>query len=186
MKRGGCPRPLPLLPSHSLMIALRNTSALFYLLDTQCIAVQRKLVWVRSYEEYMLARFSDPTSAASLAAQEVLQQFVRICKEHHVSVGFVLFSDVYFSETPFDFQVERALRVCQQEAIRCIDLRSTLVRYKGGSNRLGKPVTSASGVVSSPFGCGSANEHLWASMAAKIKAVAAGGAHTKRVLSRRQ
>jgi len=131
MTREGHLCPLPLLPSQSFMITLRNTSALFYLLDMQWIAVRRRFGWVRSYEEYMLARFGDPNSAASLAAQEALQQFVRMCKEHHVSVGFVLFSDVYFSQTQFDFLVERALRVYQQEAIRYIYLRSTLVRYKG-------------------------------------------------------
>ena len=46
-------------------------------------------------------------------------------------MGVVLFSDVYFSETPFDFLVERALKVCHQQAIPCIDLRPTLVLYKG-------------------------------------------------------
>jgi hypothetical protein len=54
-----------------------------------------------------------------------------MCKEHHLPVGFVLFSDVYFSKTPFDFLVERAMRVCQQEVLTCIDLRSTLSRYRG-------------------------------------------------------
>jgi hypothetical protein len=125
------PRPLPLLPSNSLMRNLRNTSALFFLLDTQWSAVQRKLKWVRSNEDYMLARFGDPNSVASIAAQEALQQFIRTCNEHHTSVGAVLFSDVYFNEAPSDFLVERALRVCQQEAITCIDLRSMLARYKG-------------------------------------------------------
>jgi hypothetical protein len=125
------PRPLPLLPSDFLMRTLRGTSALFYFLDTEWSTIQRKLGWVRSYEEYMLARFGDPYSVASIEAQEALQHFVRRCKEHHVSVGAVLFSDMYFSESPFDFLIERAVRVCQQEAITCIDLRSSLGRYRG-------------------------------------------------------
>jgi hypothetical protein len=129
--KSGHPRPIPLLPSNVLMTTLRNRSALFYFLDAQWGIIQRKLGWVSRYEEYMQARFGDPKSAASLAAEAALQQFIQLCREHGLTVGAVLFSNVYFSETPLDFLVERAWRVCQQTAITCIDLRPMLARYKG-------------------------------------------------------
>ena len=122
------PRPLELIP-----FKLRRNSALFYFLHRQLTTIQENLGGLSSYDDYMLARFGDPGSASSLAAKEALQKFARISKEQGVPVGIVIFSDSYFRDSQLDFLVDRVLQLCEEEAITCLELRSTFAPYKGDS-----------------------------------------------------
>lgn len=117
--------PLELIPSE-----LRCNSALFYLLHSQLTALQENLGWVNSYDDYMLARFSDPDSTSSLAAKEALQKFIHTSKGYGLPVGIVIFGDSYFRDSQLDFLIERVLQLCEEEAIICLDLRSTFAPYK--------------------------------------------------------
>jgi lysophospholipase L1-like esterase len=118
-------RPLELIPSK-----LRRNSALFYLLHRHLTTIRKNLGWVNSYDDYMLAHFGDPDSASSLAAKETLQKFIHISKEQRLPVGIVIFSDSYFRNSRLDFLIERVLQLCEEEAITCLDLRSTFAPYK--------------------------------------------------------
>jgi lysophospholipase L1-like esterase len=118
-------RPLELIPSK-----LRRNSALFYLLHRHLTTIRENLGWVNSYDDYMLAHFGDPDSASSLAAKETLQKFINISKEQRLPVGIVIFSDSYFRNSRLDFLIERVLQLCEEEAITCLDLRSTFAPYK--------------------------------------------------------
>jgi len=79
----------------------------------------------------MLARFGDPNSASSLAAKEALQKFISICKERGLPLGIVIFGNSYIDgDSSLDFLIERVLELCKQEAITCLDLRSTFAPYQ--------------------------------------------------------
>jgi hypothetical protein len=80
----------------------------------------------------MVARFSKPESAPSLAAEEALRTFINLSKELHIPLGIVLFtrSSTHNSSSQLDFLAERVLELCEQEAITCVDLRSTFAGYQ--------------------------------------------------------
>jgi lysophospholipase L1-like esterase len=126
--KGERPRPLKLLPSDFLISKLNKVSALYYLLNQQWITLQNRLGWLGSYEDYMITRFGNPSSASSLAAKEAFQNFINVCKNREVPLGVVLFS---YRSSSLAFLTERVLDICAQEAITCIDLRDAFAPYNG-------------------------------------------------------
>lgn len=127
--KSGRPRPRPLLPVPALVAKLRPTSALFYLLNGQWVALQAQLGWMGSYEVYMRERFGDPHSPSSVAAREALKQFLGACRQRRVSVGMVVFGDSYGHPSLLDFLVDRVLALCAEEAITCVDARPSFAPY---------------------------------------------------------
>jgi hypothetical protein len=129
------PRPLRLAPG-PLAGLMQRYSAIFYLLNQHWVTMQQKIGWLSSgtYEDYMLQRFSDPNSPSSVAAQDTLRGFIDICKQRRIPVGIVLFTSPYWGGFALDFLTERALQVCREETIRCLDLRSTFFHTAAVSN----------------------------------------------------
>lgn len=125
---GEWPRPLRLLPSDFLTSKLSKVSALYYLLNQQWIAIQNRLGWLASYEDYKIKRFGDPSSASWLAAKTAFQNFINVCKNHGVPLGVILFS---YHSPSLAFLTERVLHICAEEEITCIDLRDAIAPYNG-------------------------------------------------------
>ena len=114
------PEPLTLIPREA-----REYLLLFDLLQQELNTFEVRLGFVNRYDDYMLDRFADPNSASSRAAAQALHTFIKIAKANKVPVGIVL----YANHGLLDFLVERVLDSCKQEAITCLDLRSTFEPY---------------------------------------------------------
>jgi hypothetical protein len=124
---GQKPRPLTIIPP-----ILRRSSALFYLLHKELGDIQGRIGLVGSYDQYMLARFGNPNSPASLKAARMLHMFVEICRKFDIPLGMVLFSESYFNRTSrLDFLLERMLALCREQGLRCVDTRSVLLPLQG-------------------------------------------------------
>jgi hypothetical protein len=123
------PTGLPLLPSATLRSVLRQNSVFYYVLDQQWYALQVRLGWIKSYEDYIRARFSDPSRTGSREAAAELAEFVALCRERKIALGIVLFPDmggIGKPAYPFDFLHERVLAYCSREGLDCLDLRTSM------------------------------------------------------------
>jgi hypothetical protein len=121
------PRPLTIIPPD-----LRRGSVLFYFAHRDLSDIQTRLGWVKSYDQYMSARFRDPNSPASLKATAAMNTFIEICRKFNIPLGLVLFSDSYFDpSSKLDFLLERMLGLCHEQKLRCIDTRGVLLPLQG-------------------------------------------------------
>jgi len=112
-------------PPISVASEIRHHSALFTVIDIYLRRIQPELGWVDSYQDYMLARFGDPNSPSSLAAEQALQEFVNITKEQELPLGIVL----YINHTRLEILEERVLELCERESIMCLHLGSIWEPY---------------------------------------------------------
>lgn len=132
--KSGRPRPLRLIPSEFLVEELQAKSAVFHLVNDRWVRIQRSLGWLSSYDDYMLVRFRNRDSESSLAATAALREFIHRGRDGKVPLGIVLFSRSYFAGSPLDFLTERALELCRQEAVACLDLRGAFGSYREGTS----------------------------------------------------
>jgi hypothetical protein len=121
------PHPVTIIPR-----ALRRGLVLFYLAHRELSEIQSRLGLVESHEQYMSARFGNPNSPASLKAMETMNSFIEICRDAHIPVGIVLFSNSYFNRsTKLDFLLDRMLGYCKDKGLRCVDTRKVLLPMQG-------------------------------------------------------
>lgn len=137
----GRPTYQPLLPPplHEWMY---RSSALYTLLNMRWTQFQAESS-VGTYEEYIKARFGDPTGQGAKADREAMLEIAALCRNAHVKFGFVLFPDSGFDlgeGYPFAFLHERELAFCAEQQITCVDLRPAMTqitdRQKLWVNRL--------------------------------------------------
>ena len=121
------PHPVSFIPQK-----LRRNSVLFYLLHREISKAQRWLGLVTSADQYMSDRFGDPGSPASVKAAEMMNTFVKICREANIPVGLVLFSESYYDPaTKLEFLLDRMLDYCKDQGLRCVDTRDVLLPMQG-------------------------------------------------------
>ena len=120
-------RPITVIPS-----TLRWNSALFYLLHRQLNALQESIWLSDATNRYYDERFKDPSSPSSLRANQTIRTFIQLSKRFNVPLGIVLFSQTYFNpRSSLDFLLERTLKVCKDEKLRCVDTRPLFQPYHG-------------------------------------------------------
>ena len=120
------PHPLTFIPS-----VLRWNSALFYLLHRQLNALQDRGL-SEATNKYLDERFKDPSSPSSLRAHETMRTFIQVSRRFDIPLGMVLFSQTYFNpKSSLDFLLERTLKVCKDENVRCVDTRPLFEPYHG-------------------------------------------------------
>jgi hypothetical protein len=121
------PRAFTIVPAR-----LRWDSALFYLIHRQINAFEDRAGLSAATYQYLLGRFKDPASRSSVEADRDLRTFIDICKQSHIPLGIVLFSQTYFNpRSPLDFLLERTMQICKDENLRCVDTRPLLEPYRG-------------------------------------------------------
>ena len=132
------PRHRRLIPSDTIENFLRKHSALFYLVNLGWQGLQVKSDLSRSYVDYMVERFSDPSTESSRVADEALNAFLDICESENIPVGVALFPQLSVdlgSDYPFAFLHERVVALCDQRQLDCLDLRFVYSTHKP-ANRL--------------------------------------------------
>ena len=127
----------------SLHTMLKSSSAFYFLIGLQWQSLQRTLGFSIDYVEYMHRRFGDPGSPDSQDAMQALRDFIGLCKNQSKAVGIVLFPHTGLdlgNTYPYDYLHRRVLEVCIQEAITCVDLRSTFAPYADGRKLSGESI----------------------------------------------
>jgi len=124
-------KPYRLLPSKFLAGYLQKHSALYYLLNARWSALQGSLGLVESHNDYIVNRFRDPDSPASLAGAAALEDFFNLAEAHSIPVGVVMFPrllEVNGSKDnyPFGFLIEHTADICARNQVPCLDLRPVL------------------------------------------------------------
>ena len=111
---------------------LRRNSVLFYLAHRELSQAQVRLNMVENSQQYTLDHFGDPNSRSSLNATESMDTFVKICRDAHIPLGIVLFSDTYFDpSSKLDFLLERMVAYCKEKGIPYVDTRKVLLPMQG-------------------------------------------------------
>jgi hypothetical protein len=91
------------------------------------VRIQAELGLVDEHEDYMNRRFGDPDSPDMIAARNALNEFVDIAQEAQVEVGIAVFPAAVLVDSvadfPYGYLLDRALEVCAEEGIGCVDLR---------------------------------------------------------------
>jgi hypothetical protein len=123
---------IPLVPWSRLHRAMLRHSALFYLTDYGWIQLQNYLGLSESYADFMLTHFRDADGWRAKRAQELLLNFIEICRRNRLSLGIVLFPALQ-QEQPLGFLLNRVLKVCADQQIRCVDLRNTFASVDDSS-----------------------------------------------------
>jgi len=130
--KGDGPSQLTIVPA-----GLRRVSVLFYLVHRGLGNLRSRLGWAPSYDQYMLGRFADANSPASLKATATMSTFIEICRGFNIPLGIVLFSESYFSAASrLDFLLERMLLLCKEQKLRCVDTREVLLPLRGDARLL--------------------------------------------------
>jgi hypothetical protein len=125
--RRHAPSPRTFVPE-----SLRANSAMFYLVHRLLNSLQECLGFLESTEKYRIARFSDPTSPSSLEATGEMLALIQVCKKFDIPLGLVLFSTSYHTpDSQQDFLLERTLKQCQEQKLRCLDTRPVFQGFRG-------------------------------------------------------
>ena len=125
--KSGRPRAARLVPSDAASTWLREHSALYYLLNNRWGRLQGALGLVGHYQDYMFARFGDPSLPDLGVAMDALREFVALARGAGVDVGIVAFPETVLvdsvSDFPYAYLFERLSEVCREDAFECLDLR---------------------------------------------------------------
>ena len=122
-----------LIPSATLHSVLHQSSALYYLMNLQWISLQGVLGFSGSYSDYMIDRFGDRESPGSRTSIKTLKEFINLCLLNDIPVSIVLFPSTQYKigrEYPYNFLHDRVLETCMNQAIICVDLRSTYASHQ--------------------------------------------------------
>ena len=91
------------------------------------------LGWSPSYTDWLKATAGDPASAEVRRDAGQLREIIDTARRHNIGIGIVLFPETGFpldATYPFEFLHERVLAICQEEGIRCLDLRHDFANVK--------------------------------------------------------
>lgn len=127
--KSGRPDPISIVP-----VAFRENSAFLSQLHDFAVGIQERMGLAESYDEYMINRFGKPTSRSSKDALLMLKEFVEMAQENDIPVGMILFDLIYSHDSQMGFLLDRTMAFCEEQAIRCLDLRDTFAPFRG--NRL--------------------------------------------------
>ncbi len=75
----------------------------------------------------------DAASADARRDAGQLREIIDTARRHNIGIGIVLFPDTgpaLDATYPFEFLHERVLTICQEEGIRCLDLRRDFANVK--------------------------------------------------------
>lgn len=122
----GRPSPIVIVPAE-----FRENSAFLSLFHDLFMSLQERAGLTESYDDYMVRKFSDPSSRASEEAQQALAAFMDVASENGIPVGIVLFDRFISRDSQLGFLLDRTLVLCEERAIQCLDLRGTFEPYKG-------------------------------------------------------
>ncbi|HEB87251.1 MAG TPA: SGNH/GDSL hydrolase family protein [Gammaproteobacteria bacterium] len=128
-------KPYSLLPSNFLTRYLKRHSALYYLANAKWKSLQGSLGLVKSHNDYIIQRFSDPDSQASRAGSAALEDFFKLAKAQSIPVGVVMFPRLLevngsVDNYPFGFLIKHATSTCKRNNVPCLDLRSVLAKVQ--------------------------------------------------------
>lgn len=122
----GRPSPIIIFPR-----GFRENSAFLSLFHDLLMSLQEQVGLTESYEDYMVRKFSDPSSRASEEAQQALAAFMDVSRENGIPVGIVLFDRFISQDSQLGFLLDRTLVFCEARSIQCLDLRGTFEPYMG-------------------------------------------------------
>jgi len=127
------PRPYRLIPSDYLSGILHRNSALYFLIKQRWNVLQTSFGFIGTYQQSMMARFSDADSEDSRRAKHELSEFIAQVQARNIMLAIVMFPQ--FVETngdvgkyPFAFLFDRVIMACRENMIKCIDLRPAYAR----------------------------------------------------------
>lgn len=126
---------LRLIPSDLITGFFIRNSALYYLINKQWKVLQSKLGGgpKESYTEYLRNRFKDSESNDSIIAKKQLQSLIKLSKQLGIPIGMIVYPDVFenvLDGYPLGFMLERVLKVCLENDIRCLDMRPMIASVK--------------------------------------------------------
>lgn len=121
----------PLIANAKWHKMLTEKSVLYFLLQRTWGQIRTQLGWQRNVNEYFIAKFSDPQSSQSLAANEQLNKLLNRLQEEKIPHGIVLFPslDTQMSGYQLGFLHQQVLGVCKEHEIGCLDLRQAYGKY---------------------------------------------------------
>ncbi len=128
----GRPQYSPLAPSPTVHYVLHRLSALYYLTNRKWLSLRARLEPRRTYVTYINERFGNRTSPYSLNAIGTLREFIHECKARGIKVGIALFPALGYDlgiGYPFDYLHKRVVQLCEQEGVKCLDLRIIFSRF---------------------------------------------------------
>jgi lysophospholipase L1-like esterase len=126
------PHPRALVPSPFLRSFLRQSSALYYLLEKNWNSLQERLGWTESYETYLIRRFSDSANPSSRQAAAALAEFVQRSRNRGIPTGIVIFGQHNPDGSvvrSLGFLPDRVVAFCSASRTPCLDLRSSFVAH---------------------------------------------------------
>ena len=132
------PEPPPLIPGESAparwLRGLSDRTLLHWMLQQQFTAVQERLGRVETYPAYMHRLFGDPDGKHWEAAAHELRDFIGQCRAHRIPVAIALFPHLSagLPAGAYEFTElhDQVLELCRQEAVPCVDLRSTFAAHR--------------------------------------------------------
>jgi hypothetical protein len=127
------PHFLPLLPHSSVPGWVSQHSALYSVTNLRWIQWQIAAGFAPSYPDYLNAREIDPGGAAVRRERALLHEIVDTAHRGGAGFGMVLFPDAGFdlgTAYPFAYLHQRVTDACQDEAIRCLDLRTDFAHVR--------------------------------------------------------
>lgn len=135
--KSGRPSYYPLVPFQQLRKLLYEHSALYYLLNQKWCEIQtsvrERMGTMKSYDEYMKARFGDPGSKEVRDVLGLLNEFFEICRKKNIGIGVVLFPalDKPLSKGyAFGYLHQYVIDLCHKEGVPVLDLRESLLNVK--------------------------------------------------------
>jgi tetratricopeptide (TPR) repeat protein len=96
-------------------------------------ALQEAIGLSEEYTHYMASHLKDPNSPDACEAFGMLTTFITKAKAAHVPMGTVIFPALWVlkpggRDYPFDYLHEHVRAICQEQAIRCLDLFGEFAR----------------------------------------------------------
>lgn len=110
---------------------LTENSVLYFVLQRGWKQLRTMFGHEQTYHEYLVAKFADPGSQDSLAAQKELNRLLDQLAGKNIPHGIVLFPDASSRQTEYKlgFMHEQVLNVCRERHIQCLDLREAYRKY---------------------------------------------------------